>query len=394
MDSARTAGSTGSRSRWKRVALLLVASSASILVLGATPAPAATTIGSGLTVDPSFICSNSGACTMRQQALTGAALTAPSDGVLVRWRVKAGAGNTETAANLRVIRGIGALSTGVVTGRTETVPAGAGISTFNTRLPINAGEYIGIDVPINKGQFVAPSGSGTLDGWEPPLADGESRAPTFSGGYELAVNADLESDADHDGYGDESQDACPNDASNTCGTAPPPPPPPTTTPTSTSPGSGTGSAPAAAALLPGACANTPATGTPGSDTLNGTNAGDRIGGGAGNDLIRGLAGDDCLGGGSGNDRVSGGSGNDELAGNSGNDALRGAGGNDGLSGGRGADLLIGGSGRNTYSGGFGNDRINAVNDRRETVRCGAGGTDHATVDSNDRVRGCEHVTRQ
>ena len=68
-------------------------------------------------------------------------------------------------------------------------------------------------------------------------------------------------------------------------------------------------------------------------------------------------------------------------------------GNDRLYGGGGNDTLDGGRGRNSYSGGRGNDTIRARNAKRETVNCGRGKRDRATVDRNDRVRGCERVKR-
>ena len=48
---------------------------------------------------------------------------------------------------------------------------------------------------------------------------------------------------------------------------------------------------------------------------------------------------------------------------------------------------------NRYSGGAGNDTINARNGQKETVDCGAGKKDKATVDKRDRVKGCERVQR-
>jgi Ca2+-binding RTX toxin-like protein len=63
--------------------------------------------------------------------------------------------------------------------------------------------------------------------------------------------------------------------------------------------------------------------------------------------------------------------------------LRGLAGNDLLDGGRGADRLDGGSG---------NDTLAARDGTRDTVACGPG-RDKATVDSLDRVSGCETVRR-
>ena len=381
--------------RARGIAVLAVVLSATVLFLGASSAPAATTIGSNLASAGTGACNDS-PCTMRQRSLPGFDVTAPADGVLVRWRVKTGDDQIAQPVRLRVIDGIGALSTGVRSSEIAYLPPGVNVSTFATRLPIGAGQYLGLDTGLQNYLYaiVLATSSAELDTWMAPLADGETRAPTGSTTRELLVNADLEPDADHDGFGDETQDACPSDGATqfSCpssgGSSPPPAGSAPTSPSSPgSPAPGPG-------LLAGACANNPATGTAAGDSLTGTNAGDRLAGLAGDDVIRGLAGDDCLTGGTGDDRITAGSGDDEIAGNRGNDSLRGAGGDDDLSGGRGRDLLVGGTGTNTYSGGAGNDRVSASNDRRETIRCGTGSNDRATVDADDRVRRCEHVTRR
>jgi Ca2+-binding RTX toxin-like protein len=128
------------------------------------------------------------------------------------------------------------------------------------------------------------------------------------------------------------------------------------------------------ALLPGSCANR-LDGTSAADTLAGTPAGDDVFGLAGNDKLSGGAGNDCLDGGTGNDKVSGGDGNDKLK------------------GGKGDDKLSGGTGKNSYSGASGNDSISARNGKKEKVDCGSGNKDRATVDHNDKVKGCEKVKR-
>ena len=197
--------------------------------------------------------------------------------------------------------------------------------------------------------------------------------------------------ADGDGRGDVC-DVCPNEAgSGADGCVPPPAPIGGGTPGPLPP-------PGPAPLGGGP--------TNGDDVLTGTSAADRICGLLGNDTIRGLAGNDTLFGDrcddvlrlqavrDGNDRLFGGAGSDRLFGAGGNDLLDGGGGNDRLVGGGGNDRLIGRGGRNSYSGGGGNDTISAANGRRETIVCGGGRRDRATVDRRDRVRGCERVNRR
>ena len=147
--------------------------------------------------------------------------------------------------------------------------------------------------------------------------------------------------------------------------------------------------------------------TNGNDTLTGNNLANVICGLLGNDTINGLGGNDTLFGDAcgaksklasaaaagGNDVLNGGDGNDKLYGAGGNDTLNGGKGNDKLFGGRGNDKLNGGAGTNSYSGGSGNDRVNARNGKKETIDCGSGKKDVATVDKKDKTKGCEKVKR-
>jgi Ca2+-binding RTX toxin-like protein len=148
--------------------------------------------------------------------------------------------------------------------------------------------------------------------------------------------------------------------------------------------------------------------TAGNDVLNGDAGANVLCGLGGSDVLNGMAGNDTLFGdecgvknrtvtgaaaSGGNDKLNGGSGNDKLYGAAGNDTLNGGAGNDKLFGGRGNDKLAGGAGKNTYSGGAGNDNVNARNGKKETVDCGSGKKDKATVDKRDKVKHCEKVRR-
>jgi hypothetical protein len=145
--------------------------------------------------------------------------------------------------------------------------------------------------------------------------------------------------------------------------------------------------------------------TAGSDKLSGTNDNDFICGLGGDDQIDGREGDDTLFGDQcsnarpflraaddGDDTLSGGEGADQLFGAGGDDSLKGDEGDDHLLGGSGNDKLTGGPGKNSYQGEDGNDKLDAANKvKKETVDCGKGKKDKATIDKGDKARHCEKV---
>ena len=226
-------------------------------------------------------------------------------------------------------------------------------------------------------------------------------------------------DTDGDGIADPS-DACPavsdaaapRDPRTGCPADPPP-----IDPNQPTNGNDTINGTAAGETLCGLLGNDTINGLAGNDTLfgdacndkvklsasqAGTDGNDNLKGGAGDDSLFGAGGKDKLDGGDGNDKLDGGAGNDSLTGAAGKDSLKGGAGNDKLSGGAAADKLDGGAGndtlsggaaKNSYKGGAGNDTLSARNGVRETVDCGAGSKDKATVDRTDTVKGCESVKR-
>jgi hypothetical protein len=329
--------------------LTVLGLSAAMLAL-AIPASAsgAVTIGSNLAgaADGEIGCGNN-TCTVSQRDLLVSAtasggLVAPSNGVVVRWRIKVGGIHTFPVA-LRVIRqvvlsnpGFPPLSgsSGAGTGPTEPAPPLDQISTYEVRLPILAGDSIGIDCCaagtgfVGFGGFHLNSPGGLVDTWNPALADGgKPRSPTNSfNDYELLVNADIEPDCDSDGFGDETQDT----NLSTCGPG---------TGTGPGTGAGTGPPPTLPSGAPATCKGKPATivGTEGNDVRTASQGADVIVALGGNDTLSGLGGNDVICGGSGKDTLKGGGGKDTLLGQKGKDALKGGGGKDVCKGGKGKD---------------------------------------------------------
>ncbi|HEY3192421.1 MAG TPA: calcium-binding protein, partial [Solirubrobacterales bacterium] len=150
---------------------------------------------------------------------------------------------------------------------------------------------------------------------EPPKGSTQTTTALLSGSR-ILIAANVEPDSDRDGFGDETQDQCPTNA--TIQGACPQPPAPLT------------------------CKGKPATivGTSGNDVRKGTSGEDVMVGLGGNDKLSGLARSDLICGGAGKDTLNGGKGNDKLYGEAGKDTLKGGPGKDKLKGGPGKDKQI------------------------------------------------------
>ena len=193
-------------------------------------AEGADTIGSDLSAvaDESFSCWEETSCTVLDLSVQSDAI-APYDGVLVRWRVKSnGAGSSPVA--LQVVSWPDSSISAVASSQPKELADG--VNTFPTRLPIATGDHIAVECCEDPGERIFSNGVlGQAFGSQQGSALVPGAPPVEAGVIlmlgEVLLNADIEADEDGDGYGDETQDGCPSDAS-TQGACPPPPPAPET----------------------------------------------------------------------------------------------------------------------------------------------------------------------
>jgi hypothetical protein len=138
---------------------------------------------------------------------------APSNGVITKWSVNLVPAPVVVPTQLKVVRPVGPNQL-LIVGESALANVGPGANSFPTRVPIQAGDRIGLYGPseigtlycqteTEKGAFGiflnAAAGATTL------FEQNESNA-------RVPVTATIEPDADNDGYGDETQDACPQSA--------------------------------------------------------------------------------------------------------------------------------------------------------------------------------------
>jgi hypothetical protein len=202
-----------SGARMRRISLAVVLTAVSgLALLAASGAFASALVGSPLTGNFSTGSrSCSPACTDFNTVLTepGANVTSPIDGVIVRWRMTGNGAGASFA--LRVVHPAGGGEyIGAGTSSPE-VPTGDGPSVFETSLPINEGDMIGVNVPTGvtwSGNAASSPGSSFVS-VQPTLAETlPAQTPNFTvNDTEEGVNADVEIDCDNDGLGDETQDA-------------------------------------------------------------------------------------------------------------------------------------------------------------------------------------------
>src|SRR3954453_7814217 len=228
---------------------------AAALVIGVLALPAsaeaATTVGSSLRVRANLFVRCNTECTAVQSARPGGAgLVIPQDGVITRWRVRAA---TQGTIRLRIVRreddgGYSSVTIApAVTLDRGHRPGQDLLYQFPARIPVRAGDMIGVDRDAKAGGIFHSYGTNTayaVADFAPRLTDTASDVQPSAGsaGQELLLNVDVEKDADGDGFGDESQDNCPtiaNDQTDKPCSTPAPvstaPEGPTSTPVETTP---------------------------------------------------------------------------------------------------------------------------------------------------------------
>jgi Bacterial Ig domain len=182
------------------------------LVLALAPAAQAdVTIGSALPPPSGGTEVCAPGCTYSSIAIAGRQTVAPSRGIITRWRIRGGPAVPVRLVVLRRPAGPGGPAE--LAGRSAQVTPAADdvMSTFDVdvRIPILAGEYIGIELAANvQAGYFADVATSARDKWMPPVGPGVSLSPTGSSvGREVLANADVEPDVDGDGLGDTTQDA-------------------------------------------------------------------------------------------------------------------------------------------------------------------------------------------
>jgi hypothetical protein len=158
-------------------------------------------------------------CLRVQTAIGDISTAAPYRGVVVRWRASSG-----TLANMRirVVKPTDSTHFQIVRSSDSAAIAAspapgigsmpAQMTIVPTRVPIEQGDFVGLDIPSGPGVFYGTAIPGSTYYDLANTSDGGSVGKTTALDKQIFYNADIERDADGDGYGDETQDLCPTDA--------------------------------------------------------------------------------------------------------------------------------------------------------------------------------------
>ena len=177
----------------------------------ASPSASSAATQVGQTVDPSSsFCSQN--TTWLQSTSPSNQYVVPTDGVITSWSFL---GGSIAPSQLKLKVGhVGTTSLTIVGESAPENPAANSLNTFSARVPVHALDVIGFYWPSPSARCANTSAPGYTEvftnGDILPGATGSPIQPEAN--VQLDISALLEPDADHDGFGDQTQDQCPTNA--------------------------------------------------------------------------------------------------------------------------------------------------------------------------------------
>jgi hypothetical protein len=183
-----------------------------LIAIAAAPASASASTQIGQTINPA-----GSACSPNVSWFQGTApnsqFVVPVDGVITSWSFLGGT-SVPSSMKLKVGR-IGVTTLDVVAQSDPQTPLANNLNTFTSHVQVHSGEVIGFYFPA-PGTF--PCAANPVSGYAAQFISGDVAPGTNNVGFStdanthLDLSATLEPDADHDGFGDETQDQCPTNA--------------------------------------------------------------------------------------------------------------------------------------------------------------------------------------
>jgi hypothetical protein len=193
-----------------------IAAALAISLLGATSASAATEFGANCTANRA---EEGVSYSVIQLTQNGVQTVAPASGVVTQWKVRLIPAPIFVPQQLKVFRPTASPTQFQVVGESAVSNVGGGENVFPTRIPIQAGDRLGLFGPSTIGAlFCAENPETENPGNSIGFILGNPTTGTTASVAEVEtealvpVRAVIEPDADNDGFGDETQDGCPQSA--------------------------------------------------------------------------------------------------------------------------------------------------------------------------------------
>ncbi len=197
----------------KTLRMTMFATAATAVLASAGSAQASVTLGQAYW--NSFACGGAGYTLVQDAVASDPTYTVPAGGgVLTSWSSSAN-GDATTTLRLKVYRRTADPSVFTPTGESAVSPvlAAGNLNTFPTRVPVQADELLGLSVLTGISPACAFNsasvGNRVRQGNGDPMVNSGETLGSPGTSLRVNVSAVLERDADHDGYGDETQDGCP-----------------------------------------------------------------------------------------------------------------------------------------------------------------------------------------
>src|SRR5437867_3025042 len=144
---------------------------------------------------------------------TGPSYTVPSGGGLIT-SMSFNTATTSGHFSVKLLRTAGTTVTVVGTTPQQTITAAGTRTVSGLHISATPGDQIGVWTPDGPACYISTSSFGygsTSTSSADPAVGSSFPVTTLNTGIEITVSATLEPDADHDNFGDLSQDACPSD---------------------------------------------------------------------------------------------------------------------------------------------------------------------------------------
>jgi hypothetical protein len=145
---------------------------------------------------------------------SGRPLTAPTSGVVTSWRIDLASPLTSAPAQaLKVMRAESGANTFEVVAETAPMPLMAASNVFPARISVQAGDRFGVSGgEAGSVMFCSNRPGESFGSVGNDVRAGSSATFTPGSEVQVPVVATVEPDRDGDGYGDETQDGCPQSA--------------------------------------------------------------------------------------------------------------------------------------------------------------------------------------